>query len=90
MHHMHVLTSILVFQQELPGPKTTIDGCILLAVDVEVIIALPQMPPLLHFPNGVALAVLHKDGAVDQIERPPHPENDLATCHMEARVRGCQ
>lgn len=80
----HVLTSLLVLQQELPGPQAAIDSCILLPVDVQVIVPLPQVPPLLHFPNGVALAILHKDGAVDQVEGSPHPENHLTACHMEA------
>ena len=78
-------TSILVFQQKLPGPQPTVDGCILLPVDVQVIVSLPQMPSLLNFPNGVALPILHIDGAVDQIEGPSYPEDDLATCATKAR-----
>ncbi len=74
------ITSIFVFQKELPGPKPAVDGGILLTVNVQVVITLPEMPPLLHLSNGVAFSILHKDGAVDEVEGPADPENDLPTC----------
>ncbi len=74
------ITSIFVFQKELPGPQTTVDSGILLTVNVQVVITLPEMPPLLHLSNGVAFPILHKDGTVDEVEWPADLENDLPTC----------
>lgn len=74
------ITSIFVFQKEFPGPQPTVDSGILLTVNVQVVITLPEMPPLLHLSNGVAFSILHKDGAVDEVEGPADPENDLPTC----------
>lgn len=74
------ITSIFVFQKELPGPKPAVDGGILLTVNVQVVITLPEMPPLLHLSNGGAFSILHKDGTVDEVEGPVDLENDLPTC----------
>lgn len=40
------------------------------------------MPPLLHLPDGVAFTVFNEDGAVDEVEGPPHLEDDLAACNQ--------
>lgn len=74
------ITSIFVFQKELPSPQPTVDSGILLTVNVQVVVTLPQMPPLLDLSNGVAFPVLHKDGTVDEVEGPADLENDLTTC----------
>ncbi len=74
------ITSIFVFQKELPGPQPTVDSGILLTVNVQVVITLPEMPPLLNLSNGIAFPILHKDGTVDEVEGPADLENDLPTC----------
>lgn len=84
-HTARLLTSLFILQQKLPRPKPAVDCGILLAVDVQVIVALPEMPSLLHFSYGVAFPVLHIYGGVDEVEGPPHSENDLASC-MQARL----
>lgn len=79
-----LLTTIFVFQQKLPRPEAAVDCGVLLAINVQVVVSLPKVPSLLHFSDGVAFTVLHKYGGVDEVEGPPHLENDLASCiHAE-------
>ena len=54
-------TSIFVFQQKLPRPQPAVDGSVLLTVNVQVVFTLPQVPPLLHFPNGVPFSIFNVD-----------------------------
>ena len=74
------ITSVFVFQKELPGPKPAVDGGILLTVNVQVVFTLPEMPPLLHLSDGFAFSILNEDGTVDEVEGPADLENDLPTC----------
>ena len=76
---MEGLTSIFVFQQKLPCPQATVDCRELLTVYVQVVITLPEVPSLLHLPNGVSFPILDKDGAIDEVEGPTNLEDDLTT-----------
>ena len=81
-----LLTTISILQQKLPSPQPTIDCGILLAIDVQVIVTLPEVPPLLHFSDGAPLPVLHIYGGVDEVEGSPHSEDDLTSC-MQGRCK---
>lgn len=79
-------TFLLVPQDELPGQEAAVDGGKLSTPRVEVIVALPQMPTLVHLPNDLPSTILHQNGAVDKVEGPPHSENDLGTCSSRNTV----
>ncbi len=73
-------TSLLVPQDKFPGQKIALDICKLAPPEVYVIVALPEMPSLLHLTNLIAFTVLHYDRAVDEMGWLPHPEDYLLPC----------
>ena len=75
-----IFTSFLISESELPGQKVAINGCKLAPVNVDCIISLPQVPPLVHLADDIALPILNVHVAVDQVEGPAHPEDDLRSC----------
>lgn len=71
---------MLICEGELPCQEVAIDGRKLLAVDVDGVVALPQVPALVDFANHIARSILDVHVAVDEIEGAPHPEDDLRPC----------
>lgn len=79
-HQERWLTPTLILENKLPGQEVALDVRKLAPPKVQVILPLPEVPPLLDLPDLIALAVLHDDGAVDEVHRAPHPEDDLLPC----------
>jgi hypothetical protein len=77
-------TASLIPQNEFPGQEVALYGRKLPLVEVQIILALPQVPSLLHFSHIVALSILNSNPAVDEVHGPPEAEDDLAACHSNS------
>ena len=73
---------MLIGEGELPCQEVAVDGRKLLAVDVDGVVALPQMPALVHFTDHIPRSILDVHVAVDEVEGTPHPEDDLRPCTL--------
>mmetsp|Transcript_6526 Transcript_6526/g.18210 ORF Transcript_6526/g.18210 Transcript_6526/m.18210 type:complete len:200 (+) Transcript_6526:801-1400(+) len=78
--------SVFVFQLKLPRQEGPSDGCKLALVKVEIIVPLPQMPPLYYLSEELSVWPLDVHLAVDKVERAPHSQHDTAIC----TENGCQ
>ena len=56
--------------------------------DLQVVVSLPEVPPLLHLPHHLPCPILHQHAGRDPVEGPPHSEQYLGTCVCAQKSAG--
>ena len=80
--------SFPVPQHELPGQHRCVDLRKLVPVEKQVVAAAQGVPRLHDRAKGLAVGPFNRRCGVDQVERAPHPEHDVARGRHERRDKG--
>ena len=77
--------TILVLHLKLPGQQAAADCTKLGVPEEQVVLPLEQVPHCFYLANLRPGAVLHDRAAVDQVQRPAHPENHVTSRAEQSR-----